>query len=241
MKTPSFAELASSAEHFLSTCDGGDIGSIEVPSTWLMGVEPGWSLQDQSREQEGVPAPRQLDTSYSVDMQLGWPFNRTAFKLLCAIEGGEPKDYEAFARRVRPFERGSKGYFKANLFPLPFNNLAQWDEEARRDTGFESKMDYQKWLREARFPVLTAQLELHRPKVLIATGLSHLQDFLQVANAQPGREHVLTVNGRNKRVHLATGGVVPLVVLPHLSGGPNGLNSNAAVSLAAELVKLAIR
>ena len=237
MKTVGFAEMASSAEHFLSTCDGGDIGSADAPSTWLMGVEPGWSLKDQLREKQGVPAPRQLDTSYSVELQLGWPFNRTAFKLLCAIEGGEPRDYEAFARRTRPFEQGSKGYFKANLFPLPFNNLAEWDEEARRDTGFGCKVDYQKWLREVRFPVLSSQLELHRPKVLIATGLSHLQDFLQVVKAQPGQEHAISVNSHSKRVHIATGGLVPLVVLPHLSGGPNGLNSNAAVSMAAELIR----
>lgn len=241
MKTASFAERASSIEHFLSTCDGGDIGSIEAPSTWLMGLEPGWSRQDQMRHKEGVPAPRQLDTSYSVELQLGWPFNRTAFKLLCAIEGGEPKDYVAFAKRTRPFERGSTGYFKANLFPLPFYNLEQWDDEARRDTGFDSKVDYQKWLRDARFPVLSAKLEMHRPKVLIATGLSHLQDFLQVAKAHPGQDHVLTVNAHNKRVHVATGGLVPLVVLPHLSGGPNSLNSNAAISQAAEVIRELIR
>ncbi|MGQ2922606.1 MAG: hypothetical protein ACT6SF_13300 [Hydrogenophaga sp.] len=232
----SFRELASCESNFLETCDGGDIGSIGSPSIWLMGVEPGWSLKDQVREKEGTVEPRDIDESYSVDLQLGWPFNRTAFKLLHAIEGGDPQDYVAFAKHARPFERGSKGYFKANLFPVPFNNLDAWDEESMRYTGFESKAAYQTWVREVRFPVLLSKLELHRPKMLIATGLSHLQDFLHVTKAQQGKDITFNVNGHGKRLHVATGGLVPLVVLPHLSGGTNGLNSNEAVSQAAQVI-----
>jgi hypothetical protein len=231
-----FRSLASSADRFLETCDGGDIGSIASPSTWLMGVEPGWSLKDQARDKVGVAAPRDLDDSYSVELQLGWPFNRTAFKLLCAIEGGAPEDYVDFARRVRPFEKGSRGYFKTNLFPVPFHNLEAWDEEDRGNTGFETKAEYQAWLREVRFPVLSSQLELHRPKILIATGIAHLQDFLQVTKASQVHRHTFEVNGREKRMHVATDGLVPLVVLPHLSGGPNALNSNASISMAALLI-----
>lgn len=236
MNTVQFRELASSADHFLSTCDGGDIGSHDAPTTWVMGVEPGYSLKDLQSEKAGKPEPRDTDTSYPVERQLIYPFNRTAFKLLHALEGGSPEDYVAFATRARPFERGSKGYFKANLFPLPFNNLKEWDEATRCYTGFESKPDYLNWLREVRFPILSSQLDQHRPKLLLATGLSHLKDFLQVAKAQPGQDHRFSVNGHTKRMHVALGGLVPLVVLPHLSGGPNGLNSNAAVSMAAGVI-----
>ncbi|WP_137917091.1 hypothetical protein [Hydrogenophaga sp. 2FB] len=236
LNSADFRELVSSAHRFLETCDGGDIGSVASPSTWLMGLEPGWSLRDQLRKEEGVVAPRDLDDSYSVDLQLGWPFNRTAFKLLSAIDGGAPEDYVEFARRTRPFERGSKGYFKANLFPVPFKNLEAWDEDAQRSTGFDSKAAYQAWVRQVRFPVLSSQLELHRPKLLIATGMAHLQDFQAVAKAPTMLEHSFLVNGRKKRMFVSAGGVVPLVVLPHLSGGPGGLNSNAAVSQAARVI-----
>lgn len=231
-----FRELASRESNFLETCDGGDIGSVGTPTIWLMGVEPGWSLKDQAREKKGITEPQDIDGTYSVDRQLGWPFNRTAFKLLSAVEGCDPQDYVAFAKRRRPFERGSKGYFKANLFPVPFNNLGSWDEESRQYTGFESKAAYQTWVRQVRFPVLLSKLELHRPKILIATGLAHLKDFLHVAKAQEGKDITFKVNGHGKRLHVATGGVVPLVVLPHLSGGANGLNSNEAVAHAAQVI-----
>lgn len=143
MNSVNFREIVSSEAHFLTTCDGGDIGSIETPSTWLMGVEPGHSLADQMRKEQGITAPRDLDESYSVDLQLGWPFNRTAFKLLCAIEGGDPESYVEFARRAKPFVQGSKGYFKANLFPVPFTSLHEWNQEATKYTGLGSKEDYQ--------------------------------------------------------------------------------------------------
>lgn len=236
MNSVTFREIASSEAHFLSTCDGGDIGSVDSPSTWLMGVEPGHSLRDQIRKKEGIVEPRDLDETYSVDLQLEWPFNRTAFKLLSAIEGGAPEDYVDFARRVGPFVRGSKGYFKANLFPVPFRNLEAWDDEARLYTGFDTKSVYQAWLREVRFPVLSSQLQLHRPKLLIATGKAHLQDFRLVAKATAWTEHSFMINGHKKRMFVATDGLVPLVVLPHLSGGPGGLNSNAAVVQAAQVI-----
>jgi len=236
MTSSDFRSWASSKDHFLSTCDGGDLGSREAPSIWLMGVEPGWSLADQARALENVAAPRTMDESYSVELQLGWPFNRSAFKLLCALDGGAADDYREFALHARPFEKGSKGYFKANLFPVPLHTLAAWDEEAIRDTGFDTKSAYQAWLRQARFPVVTAHLEECRPKILLATGLAHLTDFMTVVGASEPKLHTITVNGFDKRIYVATNGLVPLVVLPHLSGGSNGLNSNAAIDQAAQLI-----
>lgn len=201
-----------------------------------MGVEPGWSLADQARALADVAAPRTLDESYSVELQLGWPFNRSAFKLLCALDGSSPEAYRDFAMRARPFEKGSKGYFKANLFPVPLHTLAAWDDEAIRETGFDTKAAYQAWLREARFPVVSAYLDECRPKILIATGLAHLEDFMKVVGARAPQMHSITVNGFSKRIYVATDGMVPLVVLPHLSGGSNGLNSNAAIEQAANLI-----
>lgn len=231
-----FRALASEPERFLETCDGGDVGSISAPSIWLMGVEPGNSRRDQLRDQERAAAPCSLKQNYSVDLQLEWTFNRTAFKLLSALAGGAPEDYVAFAKRARPFERGSRGYFKANLFPVPFHNLKEWNDEARLETGFESKSAYQAWLRKVRFPVMASRLELHRPKLLIATGIAHLRDFCAVARASALSAHSFFINGRKKRMFLANDGSVPLVVLPHLSGGPGGLNSNAAVVQAAQVI-----
>lgn len=240
MTSADFRTWASSKDYFVSTCDGGDLGSKESPSIWLMGVEPGWSLADQARALADVAAPRALDESYSVELQLGWPFNRSAFKLLCALEEEKADGYRDFALRKRPFEKGSKGYFKANLFPVPLHTLAAWDEEAIRDTGFDTKSAYQAWLREARFPVVTAHLEERRPKLLIGTGLAHLNDFMAVVGADTHQLHTFRVNGFDKKIYVAAGGLVPLVVLPHLSGGSNGLNSNVAIERAAQVIRASV-
>ncbi|MGB4009556.1 MAG: hypothetical protein WBL16_01150 [Zwartia sp.] len=49
--------------------------------------------------------------------------------------------------------------------------------------------------------------------------------------------HTIRINGFDKKIFVATGGLVPLVVLPHLSGGSNGLNSNAAIEQAAQVIR----
>lgn len=66
LDTDDFRSLASNASRFLDTCDGGDIGSRGAPSTWLMGVEPGNSLEDQRKEREGVKSPSEMEDRKSV-------------------------------------------------------------------------------------------------------------------------------------------------------------------------------
>lgn len=234
-----FRARVEAMDQFLSTCDGGDIGSKNEPSTWLMGVEPGWSMA-QKKESEDASALPDLRDDYNVEMQLGWPFNRTAFKLLTALEGGDPDEYESFAKKVRPFEKNSKGYFKANLFPVPLHKLSVWHEVAIQETGFAMKSEYQAWLRKVRFPIVSEWLEECRPKLLIGTGIAHLDDFMAVVKSSNVQRHTFSVNGYEKRLYVASDGVVPLVVLPHLTGGPNGLNSNAAIEEAAKVIKSAV-
>lgn len=231
-----FRSLVSSAERFLETCEGSDIGSPESRTTWVFGIEPGWSVRDQARLNADIEASREQSDIHSVETQLESPYNRNAFKLLCAMDGGAPENYLEFAKRVRPFERGSRGYFKGNLFPIPVNKLITWDEEARRDTGFESKAEYQSWVRKVRLPLLSSKVEQHRPRVLIGTGIGSLEDFRNVARATEVQEHTFTVNGHKKRMFVATDGLVPLVVLPHISGSHWGLNSNESIAKAAKVI-----
>lgn len=223
---------------FLTTCEGGDPGSPENRSIWLLGIEPGWSLADEAAdtEMEGERAAK-LE-AYAVELQLEWPFNRNAFKLLCALEGGDPEDFRAFTQRVRPFERGSTGYFKANLFPEPCNKVGEWDAHSAAKTGFTRKDDYRAWLRENRFRVMKSWIERCRPSLVIGTGLTHLADFLEITGTTgTPTVHTITVNGHAKRLHVATNGMVPVAVIPHLSGGPHSLNSNEAIRLIVEQIR----
>lgn len=121
-----FQEWVNNVDAFLETCDGGDHGSPDAPSIWLLGLEPGWSLDDRRREGLGDGRSEELD--YSVQRQLKWPFNRNAFKLLAALQGASLEKYKDFAQDKRPFEKGCTGYFKGNLFPVACSKMSAWDE-----------------------------------------------------------------------------------------------------------------
>lgn len=224
---------------FLSTCDGGDPGTPDDRAIWLLGIEPGWSLTDEAADDEMDAERTKKLANYEVELQLKWRFNQNAFKLLSALNGGAPEDYREFALRVRPFERGSTGYFKANLFPEPCNNVGEWDDASAAKTGFASKDDYRSWLRDNRFRVMTKWIEKSRPRLVIGTGLTHLEDFLAITGTvETPQAHIITVNGHAKRMHVATSGTVPVAVIPHLSGGSHSLNSNAAIALTAAHIRI---
>lgn len=223
---------------FLETCEGGDEGSPDQWSIWLLGIEPGWSLADQALDEVGLRNKAEALYHYGIELQLQWRYNQNAFKFLAVLDGRPAESYRDFARTLRPFERGSLGYFKANLFPEPFNNTGVWTVEAAEKTGFKSKAAYQAWMRETRFPVLRAWIEKCRPKLVIGTGLTHLADFLAITGTveiPPPR--YFEVNGHQKRLHIATSGIVPVAILPHLSGGSHSLNSYEATRIAAEMVR----
>ncbi|MGB7655661.1 MAG: hypothetical protein WBL74_09275 [Novosphingobium sp.] len=223
---------------FLSTCDGGDPGSVEEPSVWLLGIEPGWSLADEATDEVPSPEAEQRLRAYSIELQLEWPFNRNAFKLLATVEGGSPDDYREFAKRAQPFALNSKGYLKGNLFPVPFNNVGAWDEAATAMTGFATKDEYQSWVREVRFPILQTWIERCRPRLLIGSGISHLADFLAITSAdKKPSEFQFEVNGHSKRVFIGKNGVVPVAIVPHLSGGIHSLNSNQSIAQTAAIIR----
>lgn len=226
---------------FLETCEGGDPGTPEHPSIWVLGIEPGWSLADNASVESDDDARSQALEQYDVKLQLGWPYNRNAFKLLAALAGVPVEHYVQFAERMRPFERGSKGYFKANLFPEPFNKVGEWDDNAVKKTGFPTKDDYKGWQRQVRFAVLRSWIAKCKPQIVIGTGLTHLDDFLNVTGTldSPVAYH-FEVNGYPKRLLIAKSGIVPVAVVPHLSGGSHGLNSDEATRVAASLIRAAL-
>ncbi len=233
-----FKERIGDPQGFLETCDGGDAGSPDAPAVWLLGLEPGWSAADQKRENEAGTTALGQSAAYSVELQFSMPFNRNAFKLLAALHGEELQTYVDFARRMRPFEKGCTGYFKGNLFPEPCNKIGSWDDTLRLATGFDSKVEYQKWMRKVRFPIVKSWIETCRPKLIICCGITHLHDFLTVTRTNDAPEpHRFVINGHSKRMYIATSGTVPTAVIPHLSGGKNGLNSHEAIARVAEHIR----
>lgn len=232
-----FRLRAEDPSRFLETCDGGDLGSPDRRTIWLLGIEPGWSVADQLLDEQGLRDKAEGMVDYSVETQIAWPFNRKAFQLLAALNGLPPENYRDFAFAKRPFERGSKGYFKANLFPEPFNKVGDWDAAAIDKTGFGTKEEYRDWLKSVRFPVFRSWIEKHRLALVIGTGLSHLDDFLEITGtAEKPTPQVFDINGHRKRMYGSAEGVVPVAVLPHLSGNTHSLNSYQSIREVAERI-----
>lgn len=105
-------------------------------------------------------------------------------------------------------------------------------------TGFDTKQAYRSWLRDNRFRVMKAWIERCQPRLVIGTGISHLSDFLTITGTveQPS-VYTFEVNGHSKRLYVAKSGTVPVAIIPHLSGGPHSLNSNAAIGMAAAQIR----
>lgn len=231
-KAREFREWVENPDNFLETCDGNDPGTPCNPSIWIMGIEPGWSSIDEQDAGNGG------SDSYTIEWQLKRPYNRNAFKLLAALKGESPHDYASFALRKRPFEPGSKGYFKLNLFPQSCNNLGSWTEEYKDYTGFSEKRDYQIWMRAVRFPVLKTWIEKCRPGLIICTGLGSIDDFLTVTGTPTIPEaHYFEINGLFRRVHVTSSGTVPVAIVPHLSGGCYSLSTYESITRAAKYIR----
>lgn len=216
-------------------CEGGDPGSATTPSIWLFGVEPGWSKFDQDNT-DAIVNP--MDDGYSIETQLQWPYNRNAFKLLAAINGIPVSQYREFASMHQPFTQGSKGYFKGNLYPYACNNLADWPQDAAEETGLASKAEYQKWCTEHRWPAVKNWVDEHQPKLFIGVGNTFRDQFsLSVFGGSVELEcHEVAVNGYSKKIYFGQSDGRKLVVIPHLSGGSNGLNSDEAIEKAGALI-----
>lgn len=236
-----FKDWAGNPLRFLETCDGGDPGEPHRKSIWVLGIEPGWSVWDKRRVWSKDSQSLNDVDNYSIELQLKWPFNRTAFKLLAALRGFDPASFREFASKVKPFEGKPSGYFKGNLFPVPAHSLKDWGAAEVEKTGFLDKKEYKSWLEENRFPILRHWIEQCRPKLIIAAGLSHTADFLKLVPEYELREETFQVNGYKKRVALAYNGVTAMAVVPHFSGGVNGLNSNSAVKSVAEIIQSFVR
>lgn len=214
-------------------CDGGDPGSPQSPSVWLFGIEHGWP---QKNDHEPPP---DNDASYSIDMQRQWPYNRNAFKLLAAMHGIPVEEYLTFAYEAKPFVAGSQGYFKGNLYPYACHSVSAWPEKAAKESGFEDKQSYQAWCNEHRLPAIKSWADEYQPSIFIGTGNSYARDFSQACYGKEVslEEQRITINGHTKKIFMGNEAGRKLVVIPHLSGGRNGLNSDAALTQTGGIIR----
>lgn len=164
-----------------SGCGGGDLGSPENPSIWVCGIEWGVGYTPESLRSSinkcDVKAPPQGYDDWQDN--LSYIFNWQTMKLLSVIDGGYVKDYKEFAKTVRPFILGSRGYFKMNLYPIAFKDTShsRWLEEFSVITGFPTKSDYLVWSNNYRLPKIRERAKNSKPKLIICFGKTYLEQF----------------------------------------------------------------
>ena len=124
------------------------------------------------------------------------------------------------------------------MYPYACNNTQEWPAEAASETGLSSKAEYQKWCHDYRWPAIKKWIDEYQPKLFIGVGNSFRTDF---SKAVFGKEVEMkpvsfSVNNYVKNIFLAQNGWRKLAVIPHLSGGPNGLNSDQALAQAGQAI-----
>jgi hypothetical protein len=227
-------------------CDSDNPGSPSFPAVWMFGIEHGSPKNWRETGDEGSTsiASEPIDVNYSVSTQLAWPYNQKAFKLLTAMMHRPVSEYSEFARDFQPFVRGLNGenkknlYFKGNLYPYACHNEEEWPDDAKNQTGITDKEEYRKWCLEHRFPTIKNWIDKYQPKIFIGVGNSYRNEFSlavfgHIANF---KVHRFEVNQHGKTFYFATDDRIKLVVIPHLSGSSNGLNSDESLQKTGEFI-----
>jgi hypothetical protein len=205
-----------------SGCDGGDPGNGAAPSIWLFGIEHGASSSEGGTS-DGQPE----DEKYSITTQMLFKYNQNAFRLFAAIQGEAAADYRSFAERHQPWVEGSKGYFKGNLYPYACHSESSWSPEAQAFTGYPDKATYLRWCDEHRLPRIKQWVDQHSPRLFIGVGITY---------NLPMEEYRFEVNGHLKRILYAQLNGKTLVVIPHLSGTPHGINGSESATIAGTFI-----
>lgn len=211
-----------------SGCDGGDIGSPASPSVWVCGIEWGgewisyeW-LKEELESQPDLNPPDGYETEKS---NIDYIYNINATKLLAGIDGLPVSEYEKFAMDIKPFVKGQKGYFKMNIYPLPFKDTSgdRWKLWMHELTGFSGKDEYLEWCRNNRFQFFRESLKKHKPKLIVCFGKSYKEDFMSAFCGDGVVIRNETISGRDLYWSMSGNTVVTVCPFPT---SQHGLNSN---------------
>ena len=216
----------------LSGCDGGNINA----DTWLCGIEWGGGSGGNYYEKDLPEAMNEGTVSAILDEfdwedSLTYPYGRSFAKLYTAINGGMVEDYKTVANL-----KGNE-IFKANLYPIAFDSTdhSLWHKNKLDElTGFKDKYLFNTWCFFNRFPVFSDLRKIHKPKLIIGTGIDYLRDFLMFFGGNEKIEKLQSIKISPESEHnkydrtcywVKLDQDTLLVVIPFFSGR-YGLNSN---------------
>jgi hypothetical protein len=138
--------------------------------------------------------------------------------------------------------------FKMNLYPIAFPGTddSYWENHGLSEiTGIASKNIYRTLCYLNRFPFICEQVQKHKPKLIIATGIGHLADFFACFAGQKWvgdiKKEVITseseANATPRNIYWAKiNDTTHLFVTPFL-GNRNGLNSAELIKKCGNLIR----
>lgn len=237
-----------------SGCDGGNPqGSI-----WVSGIEWGFGkerketpaeyehrLEEYYKElgneiSKGSYSPSQ---KYDMKNELSYQFGQKLAKIYSAIKGLKTEAYKDVAQGCNGSE-----IFKLNIYPIAFPTEydALWEKYGLpKITGLASKHIYRTWCFLHRFPFISEQVNEYKPKLIIATGITYLTDFVVCFAGTGGVEEIIkdTIASQpgadqSTRTFYWTkvNNITTLVVIPFL-GGQSGLNSDYLLQRFGERIR----
>jgi hypothetical protein len=234
----------------LSGCNGGNLKA----KIWVSGIE--WGLDKKSEEdyytkelpddiKNGEFSPPK---EYKFEEVIKFRYHRRAIKLYSSIVA-DKKEFDLnteFDRIVK--ESDGSEIFKANLYPIAFNNTSNdaWEKYSLKDkTGFDAKHMFKTWCFLHRFPAISEMVRENAPRLIIGTGVSYLPDFFACYAGYKNTD--ITINsdivtdekreGETRRFYWSKlNDKTTLVVVPFLSG-KFGLNSDSLIKKIGEKIR----
>lgn len=230
-------------------CDGGNLAS----DFWFCGLEWGQTL-DELPIQTEVADHGYKDTESKIrdfTQNVSWSngffgaitagYNQKICWFLNYFNNLDPEDkyqYIDFVKEHKVCYNEPDGLgFKMNLFPLNFpKHNEDWNQEIGEYTGFNNRLEYEKWCLTHRSELFMQLIQQHQPKYIICTGKTSKEKFFKFF----GCEHVSSVTKSNEVVEIDIRRIPNTetnVIVTAFFGGPSGINSLIKMASLAELIR----
>lgn len=160
---------------------------------WFVGVEHDGDAGDfaldaywqGTRTDGGLEVPAFTDAFVKEHRKVihTWPSLRKVTKVVHALDSGwgssrgKRGSWRKYLKKrmLRPDGMA----FHANLYPIPFHDKkSEWTIEHARFSGLPNVAAYRAWCTAWRFAWLRELAMQHKPRVIVATGRSFVEDFL---------------------------------------------------------------
>ncbi|MCW9711133.1 hypothetical protein L5B71_09845 [Avibacterium sp. 21-586] len=223
----------------LAGCDGGNPAS----EIWFCGLEHGYDLSEKLDEFLQLPHDKSPIYSWDHPDCVGdwkYVYNRKIcwfLRYFYHLELYHNENMEALVKRhhILYSEQANGIGFKLNMYPLPFKNRSSinWEENYQKATGFSSFSEYKNWCIEYRGKYFRALLEKYRPKLIVCTGISEVNNFVRCFT---GKDNFTYSNNAEIKIAYAKFKETLICVCPFFTNS-SGINSYAKMEALVKDIK----